>query len=244
METSNLINSLTAVTILDEQIFLNLLEVEDEVVQQREILALQNRAAELGKKTEFLKLLKAYQKQKKTMEREQTWIRAIQRRNSREAAEQLIQTYYDEIYRFVYRQTGSKEDAMDLTQSVFIAVLRALPGYRAERASFRTWLYRIAANKVIDTRRKARPVSIPIQEMELPAAEDFVARVHDRALLETIEGYVSGLDPGEQAVFRLRIYGEKTFPEIAAAMGEPEAAVKSRYYRLIGRLRKEFGADG
>ena len=44
---------------------------------------------------------------------------------------------------------------MDLTQSVFIAVLRALPGYRAERASFRTWLYRIAANKVIDTRRKA-----------------------------------------------------------------------------------------
>ena len=167
------------------------------------------------------------------MEREQTWIRAIQRRNSREAAEQLIQTYYDEIYRFVYRQTGSKEDAMDLTQSVFIAVLRAVPGYRAERASFRTWLYRIA-----------RPVSIPIQEMELPAAEDFVARVHDRALLETIEGYVSGLDPGEQAVFRLRIYGEKTFPEIAAAMGEPEAAVKSRYYRLIGRLRKEFGADG
>ena len=70
------------------------------------------------------------------MEREQTWIRAIQRRNSREAAEQLIQTYYDEIYRFVYRQTGSKEDAMDLTQSVFIAVLRALPGYRAERPSF------------------------------------------------------------------------------------------------------------
>ena len=48
------------------------------------------------------------------MEREQTWIRAIQRRNSREAAEQLIQSYYAEIYRFVYRQIGSKEDAMDL----------------------------------------------------------------------------------------------------------------------------------
>ena len=154
------------------------------------------------------------------MEQEQKWIRAIQRRNSQDAAEQLIQSYYDEIYRFVCRQTGSKEDDMDLTQSIFIAVLRALPGYRAERASFRTWLYRIAANKVIDTRRKARPVSIPIQEMELPAAEDFVARVHDRALLETIEGYISGLNPGEQA------------------------AVKSRYYRLIGRLRKEFGADG
>ena len=178
------------------------------------------------------------------MEQEQKWIRAIQRRNSRDAAEQLIRSYYDEIYRFVCRQTGSKEDAMDLTQSIFIAVLRALPGYRAERASFRTWLYRIAANKVIDARRKARLVSLPIEEMELPAAEDFVARVHDWALLEAIETYVSGLDPGEQAVFRLWIYGEKSFPEIAAALEEPEAAVKSRYYRLLGRLRKEFDADG
>lgn len=95
-----------------------------------------------------------------TMEQEQKWIRAIQRRNSQDAAEQLIQSYYDEIYRFVCRQTGSKEDDMDLTQSIFIAVLRALPGYRVERASFRTWLYRIAANKIIDTRRKPRPGSL------------------------------------------------------------------------------------
>ena len=58
------------------------------------------------------------------MEQEQKWIRAIQRRNSQDAAEQLIQSYYDEIYRFVCRQTGSKEDDMDLTQSIFIAVLR------------------------------------------------------------------------------------------------------------------------
>ena len=153
------------------------------------------------------------------VEQEQKWIRAIQRRNSRAAAEQLIQAYYDEIYRFVYRQTGSREDAMDLTQSIFIAVLRALPGYRAERASFRTWMYRIAANKVIDARRRTRLSPVPLEETELPAAEDFVSQIHNQALLDAIEGYVSGLDAGEQAVFRLRIYGEKTFPEIAAEKG-------------------------
>ena len=177
------------------------------------------------------------------VEQEQKWIRAIQRRNSRTAAGQLIQAYYDEIYRFVYRQTGNREDAMDLTQSIFIAVLRALPGYRAERATFRTWLYRIAANKVIDARRRIHPSPAPLEEVELPAAEDFVSQIHDRALLEAIEVYVSSLDSGEQAVFRLRIYGEKTFPEIATSLGEPEAAVKSRYYRLMKRLRKEFGTD-
>ena len=72
------------------------------------------------------------------MEQEEKWIRAVQRRGDRQAAEALIQAHYDEIYRFAYRQTGDREDAMDLTQSIFIAVLRALPGYRAEKASFRT----------------------------------------------------------------------------------------------------------
>ena len=57
METENLIDKLTSVTILDERIFLSLLEIEDEVDQQRELFALQNRAAELGKKTEFCRAI-------------------------------------------------------------------------------------------------------------------------------------------------------------------------------------------
>ena len=65
METAELIEKLTAVTILDERIFLNLLEIEDEVDQQRELLALQSRAAELGKKTEFFKAVESISKTEK-----------------------------------------------------------------------------------------------------------------------------------------------------------------------------------
>ena len=175
---------------------------------------------------------------------EEQWIREIQRKGSRRAADQLIRAHYDEIYRFVYRQTGHKEDAMDLTQSIFLAMLRALPAYRWERGSFRTWLFRIAANKVIDARRKARLTPLSIEELEVSSKEDFTGRIHDRALLEQMEAYVSALDPQVQMVFRLRLYGEQSFPEIAAALGEPEAAVKSRYYRLLGRLREEFDPNG
>lgn len=142
------------------------------------------------------------------MDQERKWVRAIQKKGDRQAADRLIRAYYDEIYRFVFRQTGQKEDAMDLTQEIFLAVLGALPAFDPRRASFRTWLYRIAANKVIDARRKVR------------------------------------LDPQVQGVFRLRVYGQRTFPEIAQALGQPEAAVKARYYRLMGRLRKEFSRDG
>lgn len=174
------------------------------------------------------------------MDQETRWIRDIQRHGSRTAAEALISAYYDEIYRFTYRQTGNREDAMDLTQSIFLAVLRAIRTYDGRRAAFRTWLYRIAVNKTIDVRRRIRPGPVPLEDAEVPDPEDFAARVRDRALLEEIEAYVSALSPQVQAIFRLRVYGERSFPEIAAALGEKEAAVKTRYYRLMGRLRKEF----
>ena len=172
------------------------------------------------------------------------WIREIQKRGSRQAADQLIRTYYDEIYRFVCRQTGDKETAMDLTQDIFLAVLGALASFDGRKAAFRTWLYRIAANKVIDARRRVRRDVLPLEETEPIAPEDFAAQVQDRLLLEQIETYISALDPQVQGVFRLRVYGEKTFPEIAAALDQSETAVKARYYRLMGRLRKEFGSDG
>ena len=130
------------------------------------------------------------------------------------------------------------------TQSIFLAILRALSTYDPKKAAFRTWLYRIAANKVIDARRQSRPVTTPLEETELPVQEDFVSQIHDRELLERIESYVSGLSPSLQAVFRLRLYGEQSFGEIAAALGQSEAAVKSQYYRLLGRIREEFGPHG
>lgn len=178
------------------------------------------------------------------MDQEAKWIRAVQRRGSREAAEQLIRRYYDEIYVFAYRQTGGREDALDLTQTIFLAVLRAIGTFDGRRASFRTWLYRVAANKAVDRRRRARPVQLPLEEAEPVSPEDFTLRLQDRVLLEQIEDRVAGLDPRLQRIFRLRLYGERTFPEIAAILELPEAAVKSQYYRLLGRLREEFQDHG
>lgn len=177
------------------------------------------------------------------MDREQKLIREIQRNGSRSAADELIGAYYDEIYIFAYRQTGSKEDAMDLTQEIFIAVLRSIQTYDNRKAAFRTWLYRIASNKIIDSRRKLRPEMVPIEDDELMDKEDYITNVHDKVLLGQIERYVSALDPEIQAVFRLHLYGEKPFPEIAAIQGQPEATVKARYYRLMNILRKEFCRD-
>ena len=87
-------------------------------------------------------------------------------------------------------------------------------------------------------------IPLPLEDLEVSSEEDFTVQIQDRAVLEQMEARISGLDPQTQAVFRLRLYGEQSFPEIAAALGEPEAAVKSRYYRLLKRLREEFDPNG
>ena len=175
------------------------------------------------------------------MEEEQRWIRDIQLRGSRQSADKLVRAYYDEMYCFAYRQLGNKEDALDLTQTIFLAVLRALPSFESRKASFRTWLYRIAAHKAIDCRRTVRGNVVPLEDTEVPDQTDFAAQVQDRDPLDRLEVYVAQMDPDTQAVYRLRLYGERTFPEIAAILDQPEAAVKTRYYWLMARLRKEFG---
>lgn len=178
--------------------------------------------------------------------KEQKWIRAVLYHNSQDAANKLVAAYYDEIYAYVYRQVGNKEDALDLTQEGFIAMLQSLQCYNSRLAGFRTWLYHIVSHKVIDARRKARPEVFSLEEMDTEAEErgDFAEEMANRELLKEIEGYVSSFEPGIQEIYRLRLYGEQSFPEIAKAVGQSEAKIKAQYYRLLQKIRKEFGAYG
>lgn len=176
--------------------------------------------------------------------KEQKWIRAILRHSSQDAADKLVRAYYDEIYVYVYRQVGNKEDAMDITQESFIAALQSLPNYKPERAGFRTWLYRITSYKVIDARRRMHPDIVPLEEAEIADIEDFAKRINDRELLDRINDYVDKMKPEVQKIFRLHLYEELSFPEIAKQTGQPESKIKAQYYRLLQKIRKEFQQHG
>lgn len=177
---------------------------------------------------------------------ERKLIRKIVLFGSSKAADTLIRSYYDEIYRFVAIQIGDKDTAYDLTQNIFISMLRSIASYREERASFRTWLYRIATNRIIDFRRKTVPRTISLDELseaeENGCAEeiDYCKNIAGKQLMEQIEKYVCGFETDIQQIFRLHIYGEETFQKIAVLIGISEATVKSKYYRLIKQIRKEF----
>lgn len=69
---------------------------------------------------------------------------------------------------------------------------------------------------------------------------DFEKKFVQSELLEKVEHYISSFQTDIQQIFRLHIFGEQTFREIANLIQIPEETVKTKYYRLIKQIRREF----
>jgi RNA polymerase sigma factor (sigma-70 family) len=81
---------------------------------------------------------------------------ALARSGDGEAFRGLVEPYRRELQLHCYRILGSVQDAEDLLQETLLAAWRGIGGYE-ERASVRTWLYRIATNRCLNARRNRPP---------------------------------------------------------------------------------------
>jgi len=160
------------------------------------------------------------------------------------AADILVRKYYDEIHGYIRKQTYNVETALDLTQEIFISLLKTINGYDPKKgAAFRTWLYKIATNKTIDHfRSRATRITetLDLDSVEPVAEADFTKEIENEDFAQRVHDYVSSFPPDTQKIFRLHIFGQYTFAEIAQSMQQPEGSIKSKYYRLINKLRGEF----
>ena len=127
-------------------------------------------------------------------------------------------------------------------------MLRTLRFYDPKKgAGFRTWLYKIAANKITDYyRSRAVPITeaLSLDEGEPVDETDFVKGLENKDLAARVCEYVNNLSADTQKIFRLHIWGQYTFAEIAASMQMPESSVKSKYYRLLNTLRGRYLKEG
>jgi len=172
-------------------------------------------------------------------------IRRIIRKGDRAAADELVGRYYDEIYRYTYRQSVSTDDpknaAQDLTQEIFISALGSLSTFNPKKAGFRTWLYQVASSRIIDSRRKFRPDEVQIDETDIYIDTDMTINLQNRELLQKIEEHIETLPSEIQRIFRLHLYSDMTFARIAESMDLSESTVKTKFYRTIKKIREVFG---
>jgi RNA polymerase sigma-70 factor (ECF subfamily) len=87
------------------------------------------------------------------------------------AVVELVERYADALYRFVYNQVGSVQDAEDIVQDTFIAALRAIRRFRGE-SRLRTWLFSIAIHKMVDQQREAGRRLATVPHEMLPVLQE------------------------------------------------------------------------
>ena len=152
--------------------------------------------------------------------------------NWREPAE-LARAYAPAIYRLAYARTGSRADAEDIMQEVFVRLLRAGPDF-ADREHARAWLLRVAANCANDWFRA------PWRRREGPLSESLPAPEHESG--GVVEA-VLALPAKYRTVVHLYYYEELSVAEIAKITGKSESAVKSRLFRARAMLREALKED-
>lgn len=159
----------------------------------------------------------------------------------------LFKAFSPSVYSTVQRLTGRVEVAEELTQDVFLRAFKALSGYDSRRASFHTWLQRIAYNVATShLRRQPQPEAMPIDEdlmadssMEeagLPKAFDS----EDEDSVEALVRVVETLPPEDQHLLTLYYHENQTLQEISYVMQVSIAALSQRLKKIRKKIYTEL----
>ena len=148
--------------------------------------------------------------------------------------EWLARQYGPAVYRLAFARTGSRADAEDVMQEVFVRLLKVRPDF-ADREHAKAWLLRVAANCANDLfrapwRRREEPLSETLSAPEGPEPGGVVEAV-------------LALPPKYRTAVHLYYYEDLSVAEIAAILGKSEGAVKSRLFRARALLREWMKED-
>jgi RNA polymerase sigma-70 factor (ECF subfamily) len=149
---------------------------------------------------------------------------------------QLFDRHHLAVFRFLRRMTGSLSLAEDLTQEVFLRVVRGRDGYD-ERSREVSWIFRIARNVLID-RHRARerlPQDASLQDAAV------VSRPATQVLTAILDEALARLPEEDREAFLMREVGGLGYREIAEACGATPDAARMRIYRARVALRNALG---
>jgi len=156
---------------------------------------------------------------------------------------------YDQYVRVVFsvcrKMTGSKEEAEDAAQDVFIKVFSSIDSFRAD-SKLSTWIYRISVNVCLNRQRRKKIIKFLSfdfwnEENELTDENITPSKSIERSELEGIvRDAINRLPAKQKTALILSRYEEKSYKEIAEIMEVSLSAVESLLFRAKENLAKKL----
>lgn len=160
------------------------------------------------------------------------------RRGDAAAFDQLVTRHMRRAFGVAYRVMGQREDAEDLVQEAFLAVLERIDTFQAGR-SFAPWFYRILVNRGFNA-RKARALRV-MEEIPVSAAAPSAGpdRMAERSeLRDELRQAMEGLPERQRTIVQLSELEGFTSPEIAAILEISEGTVRWHLHEARKTLRR------
>jgi RNA polymerase sigma-70 factor (ECF subfamily) len=170
------------------------------------------------------------------------------------AFDALVEAYSTRLYGYFYRLTGSRHDAEDLLQELFVRLVRMIGQYE-HGGRFDSWIFRIATNLARDRLRRvqvARSAGLqtsgragedednrdPLVNYPDGAAKHPSERMQQSEEADCLQRAIEQLPEHEREVILMRHFSEMPFKEIAEALGVPLGTALARGHRGLSRLRE------
>jgi RNA polymerase sigma-70 factor (ECF subfamily) len=164
-------------------------------------------------------------------------VRQLATEPSGDGLRTLYRRYSGELYGFACNALGDPGLAEEVVQDAFTSVWRHADRFNPERASFRTWLYALTRNRIIDLRRRAsaRPRLAETEDRDELAEQDESLEL--AALRWQVGAALARLSPEHREVIRLAHFESLSLRQVAESLGLPLGTVKSRSYYALRHLR-------
>lgn len=160
--------------------------------------------------------------------------------------EEVMRDHYNEIFHYIRKQTESNEDAKDLVQDVFMRIYEKYDSYNPDKASVRTWIYRIAHNQVINyLKKKYRYYKLNIDDKMLDFIMDKDDDVIDKLIKsESIDFAMmimkKVLNTKHQKIMNLYFFSNMNVNEISVSLNIPSKTIYNTINISIQKIRKEM----
>jgi RNA polymerase sigma-70 factor (ECF subfamily) len=173
------------------------------------------------------------------------------KKQSKEAIEYLVNNYKKNVIKTAYYFVNNMEDAEDLSQEVFLEILKSIGRYK-KNSSLYTWIYRITVNKSLDHLRKQKRrnilhhigifMQVSDDGMNRPDNEPAIidTRNDDKEKRKILDSAVNSLPGNQRIAFILNKYEELAYKEIAEIMNLSLSSIESLIHRAKLNLQKKL----
>ena len=152
----------------------------------------------------------------------------------------LYERYFDRIYRYCLARIGNVNEAEDLTEEVFLRMLKAIDSFKWQPNGFEPWLFRIAHNLLVDSLRKKtyQITYLPILAGSVLNYPSFEEKLDQKWDEEELAQAVGQLTVAQRDVITLRFAAGLSLAETAEILGKQVGNVKVLQHNALIALRR------